>query len=48
VNELGYLSRGGGLWAKHIMGLKQGLCYWEHPWGTYWEHIGNLNGTKEK
>ncbi len=21
--------------------------YWEHPWGTYWEPNGNLNGTKE-
>jgi hypothetical protein len=17
-------------------------CYWEHPWGTHWEPIGNL------
>jgi hypothetical protein len=20
-------------------------CYWEHPWETHWEHIGNLKGT---
>jgi hypothetical protein len=20
-------------------------CYWEHSWGTHWEHIGNLRGT---
>jgi hypothetical protein len=20
-------------------------CYWEHPWGTYWESDGNLKGT---
>jgi hypothetical protein len=20
-------------------------CYWEHPWGTLWELIGNLMGT---
>jgi hypothetical protein len=28
-------------------GIKPG-CYWEHPWGTHWEPIGNLMGTKEK
>jgi hypothetical protein len=20
-------------------------CYWDHPWGTHREHIGNLMGT---
>jgi hypothetical protein len=20
-------------------------CYWEHPWGTHWEPIGNMKGT---
>jgi len=28
-------------------GIKE-RCYWEHPWGTHWEHmeyIGNLIGT---
>jgi hypothetical protein len=20
-------------------------CYWEHPWGTHWEHLWNLMGT---
>jgi hypothetical protein len=20
-------------------------CYWEYPWETHWEHIGNLKGT---
>ncbi len=37
---------GGGLWAKH-MGLKGG-CYWEHPWGTYWEPDENLKRNKGK
>ncbi len=23
-------------------------CYREHPWGTHWEHEGNMVGTKEK
>jgi hypothetical protein len=22
-------------------------CYWEHPWGTHWEHEGN-KGKKKK
>ncbi len=20
-------------------------CYWEHPWGTYWEFERNIKGT---
>jgi len=20
-------------------------CYWQHPWGKYWEHDGNPLGT---
>jgi hypothetical protein len=35
--------RRGGLQTKHI-GIKA-RCHWEHPWGTYWELIGNLKGT---
>jgi hypothetical protein len=23
-------------------------CYWEHPWGTHWEHIGNQGKMKKK
>jgi hypothetical protein len=23
-------------------------CYWEHPWGTRWEHDGNPLGTNEQ
>jgi len=22
-------------------------CYWEHPWGTYWEPIGNEGKMKK-
>jgi len=35
--------RRGGLWAKHV-GIRV-RCYWEHPWGTHWEHIENLMKT---
>jgi hypothetical protein len=31
-----------GLWAKHGIKVR---CYWEQPWGTNWEPIGNLKGT---
>jgi len=42
------------LWPTYIgekgrtLGKTHGIkarCYWEHPWGTHWEHIGNLKGT---
>jgi len=44
-------------WPTHVgekgrtLGKTYGIkarCYWEHPWGTYWEpreHIWNLKGT---
>jgi hypothetical protein len=42
------------LWPTYIdekgrtLGKTYGIkarCYWEHPWGTHWEHIENLMGT---
>jgi len=33
---------------RRTLGKTYGIkarCYWEHPWGTQWEHIGNLMGT---
>jgi hypothetical protein len=51
--KMEYLS----LWPSYIrekgrtLGQTYGIkmrCYWEHPWGTHWEHEGNMVGTKEK
>jgi hypothetical protein len=42
------------LWPTYIgekgrtLGKTYGIkvrCYWEQPWGTNWEPIGNLKGT---
>jgi len=37
--------RRGRLRAKH-MGLKQ-RGYWEHPWETHWELVGNKGEMKQ-
>jgi hypothetical protein len=42
-----YLGEKGRTLDQKTYGIKA-RCYWEHPWGTYWELIGNVNGTKEK
>jgi len=39
------------LWPGRTLGKTYGIklrCYWEHPWGTYWELEGNMLGRKEK
>jgi hypothetical protein len=45
------------LWPSYIgekgrtLGQTYGIkvrFYREHPWGTHWEHDGNMVGTKEK
>jgi len=40
-----YMRRG-GLWAKH-MGWIKARCYWEHPWETHWELVGNKGNMKK-
>ncbi len=38
-----YISEKGRTLGK-TYGIKVKCC-WEHRWGTYWKHIGNLKGT---